>query len=106
MSYMIVQTGGKQYRAEAGQYIDIEKLEGEAGQKIELDQVLLVSNDKEVVVGQPYVEKALVKGEIVKQYRDKKVISFKYIRREGNSKTKIGHRQYKTRLLVKELATA
>ncbi|MFT5207449.1 MAG: large subunit ribosomal protein L21 [Candidatus Omnitrophota bacterium] len=106
MTYMIIKTGGKQYRAEPGQYIDVEKLEGDAGSELVLDQVLLYSDDKEVKVGQPLVENASVKAEIMDQFRDKKVISFKYIRRNGKAKTKIGHRQSKTRIMVKELTTA
>jgi large subunit ribosomal protein L21 len=103
MTYAIVQTGGKQILAEAGKQIDIEKLEAEEGSTIKLDKVLLVSNDGKISVGRPYVKGAYVEAEIVKNYRDKKVISFKYIRREGGAKTKIGHRQNLTRIVVKSV---
>ncbi len=103
MTYAIVQTGGKQVLAEAGKQIDIEKLEAKEGSTIKLDKVLLVSSEGKISVGRPYVKGAYVEAEIVKNYRDKKVISFKYIRREGGAKTKIGHRQNLTRIRVKSV---
>lgn len=103
MTYAIVQTGGKQVLAEAGKLIDIEKLEAKEGSTVKLDKVLLVSNEGKVSVGRPYVKGAYVEAQIVKNYRDKKVISFKYIRREGGAKTKIGHRQNLTRVQVKSV---
>ncbi len=103
MTYAIVETGGKQILAEAGKLIDIEKLEAKEGSTIKLDKVLLVSSEGKVNVGRPYVKGAYVEAEIVKNYRDKKVISFKYIRREGGAKTKIGHRQNLTRIQVKSV---
>jgi large subunit ribosomal protein L21 len=103
MNYAIVQTGGKQILAEKGKQLDIEKLELKDGATVKLDKVLLVSNEGKIIVGRPYVKGAYVEAEIVKTYRDKKVISFKYIRREGGAKTKIGHRQSLTRILVKSV---
>lgn len=103
MTYAIVQTGGKQILAEAGKQIDIEKLEAKEGSTVKLDKVLLVSAEGKVTVGRPYVKGAYVEAEIVETFRDKKVISFKYIRREGGAKTKIGHRQSLTRIRVKSV---
>lgn len=103
MTYAIVEAGGKQVLAEAGKLIDIEKLEAKEGSTIKLDKVLLVSSEGKINVGRPYVKGAYVEAQIVKNYRDKKVISFKYIRREGGAKTKIGHRQNLTRIQVKSV---
>jgi len=100
MTYAIVETGGKQYRAEAGQVLDIEKLEIEDGKTVKLDKVLFVSDDGTFAVGQPYVKGAVVEAEVVQTKKQKKVISFKYIRREAGAKTKIGHRQQLTRIKI------
>ena len=103
MTYAIVQTGGKQILAEAGKQIDVEKLEVKDGSTIKLDKVLLVSNEGKVTVGRPYVQGAYVEAEVLRNFRDKKVISFKYIRREGGAQTKVGHRQSLTRIRVKSV---
>lgn len=106
MTYMIVETGGKQYRMEQGGVLDLEKLETPAGGMIRFDRVLLVSADGKVHVGQPYVKGAVAEAEVLAQRKAKKLISYKYIRREGGAKTKIGHRQKLTRVQVKNLITA
>lgn len=106
MNYAIIETGGKQYRAEEGAELDVELLGPEAanaGDAVKLDKVLLFSDGKDVKIGQPYLKGASVEAEVVRTFRERKVISFKYIRRENNTKTKIGHRQWKTTLRVKSL---
>ena len=106
MTYAIVETGGKQYRAEKGGELDIELLEAKDGAKVKFDKVLIYSEKGKVLVGKPYVKGAAVEAMVVKHFRDTKVISFKYIRREGNAKTKIGHRQWKTRVKISSLVTS
>ena len=96
--YAIFATGGKQYRAQVGDTIYVEKLEGEAGQEVVFDQVLLVG-DK---VGQPFVEGAKVVGEIAKQGRGKKIIVFK-MKAKKNYRKKQGHRQAYTKVTIKEI---
>jgi large subunit ribosomal protein L21 len=103
MSYAILETGQKQYRAEKGQELDIELLDAKDGDTVKLESVLLYSDGDKVIVGQPYVKGAVVEAEVLKRFREKKVISFKYIRREGSSKRTVGHRQWKTRILIKDL---
>lgn len=103
MNYAIIETGGKQYRAEEGAELDVELLEANAGEAVKLDKVLLYSDGTDVKIGQPYLVGASVEAEVVRTFRDRKVISFKYIRRENNTKTKIGHRQWKTTLRVTAL---
>ena len=91
--YAVIATGGKQYRVQAEDIIDIERLdEHEAGEKIEFDKVLTVGEGADVKVGSPYVEGAKVEAEIVEEFRGKKVIAFKMKKRKGYRKT-IGHRQ-------------
>jgi large subunit ribosomal protein L21 len=98
--FAIVETGGKQYNVSPNQKIIVEKIEGEAGQKIILNKVLLVrSENGETNFGLPLVKEAEVEAEIVKTFKDKKVIIFKKRRRQ-NSRRKNGHRQQQTLLKI------
>ena len=99
LMYAIVQTGGKQYRAEKDAILVVEKLDGEPGGKIELDQVVLVQDGKKIKIGSPYVPGAKVKTEIVRQTRGKKIIGFKY-KAKKNVRKRWGHRQSETHLRV------
>ena len=96
--YAVIRTGGKQYRVAAGDRIRVEKLPGEVGSELTLDEVLMLGGDK-VAVGSPTVGGASVKAKIVAQDRAKKVIVFKYRRRTGWRK-KYGHRQPYTELEI------
>jgi len=96
--YAVIRTGGKQYRVAEGDRIRVEKLAGEVGSDIELDEVLMLGGDK-VAVGSPTVEGAKVKAKIVAQDRAKKIIVFKYKRRK-NYRRKNGHRQPYTELEI------
>lgn len=98
-AYAVIETGGKQYRVKAGDVIEIERLAGEAGQKVTLDRVLAVSNGSDLTVGTPAVAGASVTAEIVGQIRGEKVVNFKKKRRKGYHR-KIGHRQELTRVRV------
>jgi len=89
--YAIIQTGGKQYRVEKGETIEIEKLDCESS-TIEFDNVLMFNDGKIAHVGTPHVAKCLVKGEFVGESKGPKVVSFKYKRRK-NYHRKVGHRQ-------------
>jgi|TARA_B100000959_G_scaffold242461_1_gene265120 large subunit ribosomal protein L21 len=89
----VFETGGKQYRAKAGDLLKVEKLGSEDGATVTFDRVLLVNNDGKVTVGAPIVENAAVKAEVIESERkDKKVIIFKMKRRKGY-RNKNGHRQ-------------
>ena len=99
--YAIVKTGGKQYRVEAGDTIHVDKLEVGVGDKITLDQVLLVGGDG-VKVGEPTVADAQVLGTVVGQERDRKIRVFKYKRRKHYRRTR-GHRQPLTTLRIEEV---
>ena len=93
--YAIFVTGGKQYRAAEGDTIYVEKLDGEAGQTVVFDQVLL-AGDK---VGTPLVDGAKVTGTIEKQVCVKKIIFFKY-KEKKNYHKKQGHRQSYTKVVI------
>ncbi len=100
--YAVIETGGKQYKVSEGDILRFEKLEGEKGDTVSFDKVLLVSKDEDVKVGTPFIEGAKVVGEIVSQIRGPKIIVFKMKRRKGYSK-KTGHRQDLTNLKIKEI---
>jgi large subunit ribosomal protein L21 len=103
--YAIVRIGGRQYQAEVGKTIVVEKLPHEVGEKVEFDEVLLLSDGDDTRIGQPLVEGAAVAAEIVEQFKGKKIVVFKYKPRTGYRR-KQGHRQYYTRLLVNDIKTA
>ncbi len=91
----VIKTGGKQYLVEKGSKIRVEKLEGDEGSTVNFKDVLLIDDGSNVQVGTPLVSGSLVSGKILEQYRDDKVIVYKYRRRKRYSK-KQGHRQSKT----------
>ncbi|MGL4589574.1 MAG: 50S ribosomal protein L21 [Mycoplasmatales bacterium] len=94
----IIKTGGKQYRVDVDSEIYIEKIEGEVGDVVTFDEVLMVG-DK---VGTPFVEGAKVTGEIVKHGKRKKIVIFKY-KEKKDSRTKKGHRQNYTKVVIKSI---
>lgn len=102
--YAVIQTGGKQYRVSQGDLITIERLEGAAGDRVEIASVLMVAEGNQVTVGQPHLEQARVVGTIVRQERGPKVLIYKHKRRKGYQKRQ-GHRQSQTLLRVSEIVT-
>ena len=100
--YAIIRTGGRQYRAEVGKTLDVERLPYEVDHSFEIDDVLLIGDEDNTVIGQPTVDGAKVKVTVVEQGRGKKIIVFKY-RQRTNYRRKRGHRQYFTRLHVDEI---
>ncbi len=96
--FAVIRTGGKQYKVASGDVISVEKLEGTAGDKLEISEVLMAGNK----IGAPLLAGAKVLAEIVKQFRDDKVIIFKK-RRRHNYRRKKGHRQYLTEIKITEI---
>ena len=90
--YAVIKTGGKQYRVAANDVLEIERLPGDAGAKVEFTEVLMVGEGEAVKVGKPLVAGAKVLAELVEQTRGPKLIAFKK-RRRKNSRRKKGHRQ-------------
>ena len=88
----IIKTGGKQYKVTPKQKIRIEKIAGKEGDRITLEDVLLVADEKDIKIGQPKVQGAKVIGRILKQDRADKVIIFKY-KPKKRYRVKRGHRQ-------------
>lgn len=100
--YAIIESGGKQYRAEPGRMLKLEKLAGEKGSQVELTKVLLVADGDTVKVGSPTVDGAKVVSEIVRQGRGPKISVFKFKRRK-KYRRHMGHRQALTTIRVKEI---
>lgn len=97
--FAIIETGGKQYRAEKGATLRIEKLSEEAGKTITFERVFLFSDGKETKVGMPFVEGVTVKGKVIKHDRDEKVRVVKFQPKKRH-KTVRGHRQHFTEVEI------
>lgn len=98
--FAIIETGGKQYRVATNDKLIVEKISGEVGSKVSLDKVLFVKKENgEANIGAPYVKNAQVEAEILKFFKNDKVIIFKKRRRQ-NSRRKRGHRQSQTLLKI------
>jgi large subunit ribosomal protein L21 len=97
--FAIIKTGGKQYKIQTGDILSVEKIPAEPGQRVLFNQVLLIADDNETLIGTPYLEKAAVRAEVLENFKDEKVIVFKKKRRKQFRRTR-GHRQELTRLRV------
>jgi len=100
--YAVIKTGGKQYKVAEGEFLKVEKLEGEIGDSIEFAEVLMVGGEN-TKVGAPLVAGATVTAKIAAQGKDKKILVFKSKRRKDSRKLR-GHRQYKTVLKIEKIS--
>lgn len=100
--FAVIRTGGKQYRVQEGDILQVEKLDTEEGQKVVFDEVLLVEDGEKTLIGTPLVDKAQVRAEVIENFKDKKVIVFKKKRRKQYKK-KRGHRQELTRVKIEKI---
>lgn len=98
----IIATGGKQYIVSPGDSINIESVDGDAGDSIEFSEILYLSKDGKSTVGTPTVKGGKVKAEIVRNAKDKKVIVFKY-KNKIRYRKKNGHRQAFTEINIKDI---
>lgn len=96
----VIETGGKQYYVEEGTILYIEKLDQEVGSEVVFDKVLMLNG----VAGHPYLEKALVSGEVLKNGKSKKILVFKYNPKKNYRKTQ-GHRQPYTKVEIKKITS-
>lgn len=102
MTYAIIETGGKQYRVQPGETIQVEKLNAQAGETVVLDKVLAVNQDGKLTVGTPYVEGAKVTATVKTQGKGRKIIVFKY-HNKTNYRRKTGHRQPFTAITIEKI---
>ena len=103
--FAIIRTGGKQYRVEKGDTIVVEKLEAQSGDKITLNDVLMLGGDKAPKMGAPTVKGASVAAEVVEDVRGPKLVVFKKKRRK-NHRRKNGHRQDLVKLKITDIKAA
>lgn len=101
--YAIIETGGKQYRVEEGDEIDVELLHTEGSMKFE--KVLLVHDGKAPIIGKPHLAKCAVHAEVIGQAKGPKVIAFKY-KKCKNSRRTVGHRQKYSRVKITKISAA
>ncbi len=100
--FAIIKTGGKQYTAKPGDIVNVEKIDAEKGGIVELNNILAVSDGEEFNFGKPYLNNVSVEAEVIDQIRGKKVTVFKR-KPKKDYKRKYGHRQYFTKLKIKEI---
>ena len=100
--YAIIESCGRQYKVAEGDVVFFEKLEGEEGKKVTFDNVVLVSNDSKVQVGNPYVKGIKVEGKVVSHGKAKKIIVFK-MKAKKNYRRKQGHRQPYTKVEITKI---
>jgi large subunit ribosomal protein L21 len=100
--YAVIETGGKQYRVEVGTELEVELLDGGAGDSIAFDRILLIADGEAASIGRPVVANASVSGEILRRDRGDKVISFKY-RPKARRRVKKGHRQELTVVRISDI---
>jgi large subunit ribosomal protein L21 len=103
MSYVVIRTGGKQYRVAPGDTVRVERLAGEVGDRVTLGEVLFLGGNGEVKIGTPTLADVKVTAEIVDQGLAKKIIVFKKKRRKSYSRQR-GHRQRHTTLKIVEIS--
>ena len=97
--YAVVKTGGKQYKVTQDEYLKVEKLEGNEGDTIELDQVLMIADGDKLKIGSPMLDGGKVTATILSHGRHKKVEIMKFRRRKHHQK-RTGHRQYYTEIKI------
>ena len=100
--YAIFETGGKQYKVEAGSVVFVEKLDVAEGEKVTFDKVLAVADGDNVTVGTPVVSGATVTATVTKQGKAKKIYVFK-MKRKKNERSKKGHRQPYTKITIESI---
>src|SRR6056297_51863 len=98
----IIKTGGKQYLVSKGDAIKVEKLDAEEGDQITFDQVLMIKNNDDLKVGEPFIKKAKVEAKVLEQGKREKVIIFKYKAKKRQKKKK-GHRQPYTKVEITKI---
>ncbi|MEC4984733.1 MAG: 50S ribosomal protein L21 [Oscillatoria sp. PMC 1068.18] len=102
MSYAIIETGGKQLTVEPGRFYDIELLPVGEDENYSIDKVLLVNNDGEINIGQPFVTGATVEATVMRHLRGRKVLVYK-MKPKKKTRKKRGHRQELTRLMINSI---
>ena len=102
MKYAIIEISGRQFWIETGRYYNFNRIPTEIGKKIAFSRTLLVNNDGDILIGQPYLDNVTIKGEVLEHLKGQKKIVYK-MRSKKKTRKKQGHRQYLTRVLIEEI---
>ncbi len=101
--YAVIEACGRQYKVAEGDLVFVQKLEANEGEKVTFDQVLLISDDGKVKIGNPTVKNAKVEATVVKQGKEKKIVVYKYKAKKNERKMR-GHRQPYTKIQIEKIA--
>ena len=101
-TWAVIRTGGKQYKVEVGQTLDVEKLDIEDGKTVTFSEVLLVQDEKNLKIGKPTLDKAKVTAKLVENFKDKKVRVVKFKSKSKYLRTN-GHRHQKSKVLIEKI---
>jgi len=101
--YAVIETGGKQVRVAVGDVVRVERLDGDVGAAVTFDRVLVVGGGDPPRVGAPVVDGASVRGSIVEQGRDKKILIYTYKKRQNANRRRAGHRQAYTAVKIESI---
>lgn len=99
MAYAILKTGGKQYKVAAGDEINVDLLNAKEGDKVSFGEVLMTVDGSNIRHGKPFIEGLAIEGEVLGQFKDDKVVAFKYRRRKGYHRT-VGFRRKLTKVKI------
>ena len=100
--FAIAETSGRQFLFKVNRYYDLDKINAKEKEKITLNNILLIKDDKSISIGKPYIKNAKVELEVMSHLRDKKIIVYK-MRPKKKTRRKMGHRQELTRVMVKSI---
>ena len=103
--FAVLKTGGKQYKVQSGDLLRVEKLAADAGETVQLNEILMIGGVTPVV-GSPRVDGAAVQAEVIDQIKGPKTINFVKRRRKHSSQRTKGHRQQLTLLRVTEILSS
>ncbi len=101
--YAVIETGGHQHRVQVGDVVRVARVAGETGGSVVFDRVLIVGGDGEVKVGTPTLDGAQVRGTVLTQDRDSKVLIYTYKRRKNSARKRQGHRQHFTAVKIESI---
>lgn len=102
MTYVIIEAGGKQIWMKPGEFYDLNYINAEPGDIIKFNRILLLNQDGNISIGKPCLDATRIKAKVLKHLKSKKITVFK-MKKKKNAKTKKGHRQKLTRILVQEI---
>ncbi len=101
--YAVIETGGHQHRVQVGDVVRVARIAGDAGGSVVFDRVLIVGGNDGVKVGAPTLDGAQVRGTVLAQDRDSKVLIYTYKRRKNSNRRRMGHRQNFTAIKIESI---